>query len=25
VALEEGLGIAPSQETEALYRDLTAR
>jgi len=24
VALEEGLGISPSQETEALYRDLTA-
>jgi two-component SAPR family response regulator len=24
LALEEGLGIAPSQETEALYRDLTA-
>jgi two-component SAPR family response regulator len=24
VALEEGLGIAPSQETEMLYRDLTA-
>jgi two-component SAPR family response regulator len=24
-ALEEGLGISPSQETEALYRDLTAR
>jgi two-component SAPR family response regulator len=23
-ALEEGLGIPPSQETEALYRDLTA-
>jgi LuxR family maltose regulon positive regulatory protein len=23
-ALEEGLGISPSQETEALYRDLTA-
>jgi two-component SAPR family response regulator len=25
VALQEGLGISPSQETEALYRDLTAR
>ena len=24
VALEEGLGISPSQETEALYRELTA-
>jgi LuxR family transcriptional regulator, maltose regulon positive regulatory protein len=24
MALEEGLGISPSQETEALYRDLTA-
>ena len=24
IALEEGLGIPPSQETEALYRDLTA-
>ena len=24
VALEEGLGISPSQETETLYRDLTA-
>lgn len=24
MALEEGLGIAPSQETEALYRELTA-
>jgi two-component SAPR family response regulator len=24
LALEEGLGITPSQETEALYRDLTA-
>ena len=24
VALKEGLGIPPSQETEALYRDLTA-
>ena len=23
-ALEEGLGISPSQETETLYRDLTA-
>ena len=23
-ALEEGLGIPPSQETESLYRDLTA-
>ena len=23
-ALKEGLGISPSQETEALYRDLTA-
>jgi DNA-binding SARP family transcriptional activator len=24
IALKEGLGILPSQETEALYRDLTA-
>jgi two-component SAPR family response regulator len=24
VALEEGLGISPSRETEALYRELTA-